>query len=356
MLQRKRYRLWAMKHNNISIFVTHVGCPHMCAFCNQHTITGNSQIPHAQDVRRICSKALDQIKDPENTEIAFFGGSFTAVPRNYMIELLEAANTFLGEGKFKGIRISTRPDYIDDEVLETLKRYGVTSIEIGAQSINDKVLDANERGHSTLDIVNACKLIKEHNFELGLQLMVGLYRSDMDIELENMEKVLEIKPDTVRIYPVVVLKGTKLAQLFKAGKYHLISMDDVIDLCSKMLYEFENAGIKVLKCGLHASEFVERDMVAGYYHPAFRELCESRIIRENMSNAFRKSGIPIAENAQGQRYHVTCAVSPRCISAAIGHKKANSEHFLKNGINIKVVGDEKLFKYEVEVRDVRVCI
>ena len=105
--------------------MTHVGCPHMCAFCNQHTITGNSQIPHAQDVMRICSEALDQIKDPENTEIAFFGGSFTAVPREYMIELLEAANAYLGEGKFSGIRISTRPDYIDDEVLDILKRYGV---------------------------------------------------------------------------------------------------------------------------------------------------------------------------------------------------------------------------------------
>ncbi len=327
----------------------------MCAFCNQHTITGNSQIPHAQDVRRICSKALDQIKDPENTEIAFFGGSFTAVPREYMIELLEAANAYLGEGKFSGIRISTRPDYIDDEVLDILKRYGVTSIEIGAQSLNDKVLDANERGHSSFDIINACRLIKKHGFELGLQLMIGLYRSNMTIELENMRKVLEIMPDTIRIYPVVVLKGTKLAELYKSGEYTLMSMEDVVDLCSKMLYEFENAGIKVLKCGLHASEFVERDMVAGYYHPAFKELCESRMIRKNMNDAFLKAGILVDESAN-RKIDVDCAVCPQCISAAIGHKKANKIFYMDHGINIKVFGDEKLAKYQVEVRDVRVCI
>lgn len=149
-----------MAHSNISIFVPHIGCPHMCAFCNQRTITGTEKIPHADDVRRICSQAMGEVKDPSQTEIAFFGGSFTAVPRDYMLELLEAADEFVGEGKFSGIRISTRPDYIDSEILDILKTHGVTAIELGAQSMVDRVLEANERGHSAADIENASKLIK----------------------------------------------------------------------------------------------------------------------------------------------------------------------------------------------------
>ena len=166
-LLKKRLHLWAtMKHNNISIFVPHVGCPHLCAFCDQRTISGENKAPKPEDVRRICLQALEEVSDPENTEIAFFGGSFTAIDRKYMISLLEAANEFVGQGRFCGIRLSTRPDYIDDDILALLKEYNVTSIELGAQSLDDTVLFANERGHTADDIISSSKLIRQYGFEL----------------------------------------------------------------------------------------------------------------------------------------------------------------------------------------------
>ncbi len=323
-----------MAHSNISIFVTHVGCPHLCAFCNQRTITGTADLPGGEDVRRICAEQLGRIKDPGDTEIAFFGGSFTAVERSYMTELLEAAAEFVGEGMFRGIRLSTRPDYIDREVLTLLKSYGVTAIELGAQSLDDAVLEANERGHSAQEILDAAELIKEYGFELGLQLMVGLYKSSRETELANLEKVLAVRPDTVRIYPVVVLGGTKLAKLYESGEYKLMPMDEVTDICAVMLERFEEAGIKVLKCGLHASEFVERDMVAGYYHPAFREICEGLIYRRAFEREIEKAGI--------EKGIAGFLVPSRQLSKALGQKKSNVRFFSEKGITLKITPSDEL--------------
>ena len=335
-----------MAHSNISIFVTHVGCPHLCAFCDQRTITGSADLPTGGDVRRICEKALYEVSDPGDTEIAFFGGSFTAIERSYMTELLSAAHGFVGDGKFKGIRLSTRPDYIDPEVLDILKGYGVTAIELGAQSLDDTVLEANERGHSAKDIIDASSLIKEYGFELGLQLMVGLYKSGESIERENLRKALEIAPSAVRIYPVVILRGTKLAELYLSGEYVTMDFDTVVSVCADMLCEFERAGIKVLKCGLHASEFVERDMVGGFYHPAFKELCEAEIYRRKIESTIFCTDKPKSKS-------VTIAVNPSCISKALGQKRANHEYFKKLGTERKITGNKDIPKYEI--KEVRAC-
>ena len=358
-----------MKHSNISIFIPHIGCPHKCSFCDQNTISGAQHLPDGNEVREICSKALTEVKSAENTEIAFFGGSFTAIPRDYMLELLEAAHEFVGEGKFRGIRCSTRPDCIDDEVLGLLKKYGVTAIELGAQSMSDKVLEANERGHTAEDVFKASRLIREYGFELGLQMMIGLYKSTGDDECMTMEKILEIHPDTVRIYPVVILKGTKLAELLESGEYQLFGgatedgyvsdFDDVVGTAAYFLEEFEKNGIRVIKCGLHASEFVEKDMVGGYYHPAFRELCESMIYQLAISNELdRYAGIVAGKGYSPEEWKeyrnkiqgvFTVAVHPSCISKAMGHKKSNYLYFRKMGTEIKVIGDESVPKYKCRI-------
>lgn len=331
-----------MKHSNISIFIPHIGCPHQCSFCDQRMISGAQHAPSGDEVREICSKALGEVRSPENSEIAFFGGSFTAIPRDYMIGLLEAAQLFIGEGKFRGIRISTRPDCIDREILELLKAYGVTSIELGAQSMADHVLEANERGHSAEDVEKACGLIREYNFELGLQMMTGLYKSAPDDEFTTIKRIKEIHPDTVRIYPVVILKGTKLAELYKAGIYKPCKFEEIVELSAAALMIFENEGIRVIKCGLHASEFVEKDMLGGFYHPAFKELCESHIYREKMSE--------ITAYEQSNLKKLVFAVAPSCISKAAGHKKSNVEYFRQYGIEIEIVGDKNIPKYEVQLR------
>lgn len=320
-----------MSHSNIAIFVPHAGCPHCCSFCDQRTITGKTQAPHAADVKAACEQAWDEVSDRTDTEIAFFGGSFTAIPRDYMTELLEAAKPFVSGSGFRGIRISTRPDCIDREVLEILRSYGVTAIELGAQSMSDKVLKANERGHSAAAVYEASQLIREYGFELGLQIMTGLYASEIGDERLTCQAVLDIKPDTVRIYPVSVLDGTKLAELYRSGEYKLMDFDTVISICAKAAAEFHKAGIRILRIGLHASEEVGSKLVAGFYHPALGELVRSRAVRDL-----------IVQNMPDGCETLEVHVGKSMVSAALGHKKCNKEYFGKRGVTLDIVQDSTL--------------
>ncbi|MBO5575139.1 MAG: radical SAM protein [Ruminococcus sp.] len=328
-----------MKHSNVAIFVPHVGCPHKCAFCDQHKITGSSLLPHKKEVDNACDTAIRYGTDPNHSEIAFFGGSFTAIPHDYMLELLDAAYEYVNNGLFKGIRISTRPDYIDDQTLELLKSRGVTSIELGAQSLCDDVLEANERGHTKDDVVNASELIKKYGFELGLQMMVGLYKSTKKSELYTMEQIIVLSPKTVRIYPVVVLEDTKLAQLYKQGKYEMIPFDEVVTLCGKMMCSFISNGIKVIKLGLHASELVEKCIVAGYYHPAFSELVQSRIVLEKLES--------YCDNNNCKTLDVT--INPKAYSITAGHKKSNAISLAEKGVKLSIKSDNELEKYQIRI-------
>lgn len=298
-------------------------------------------MPAPEDVQRICTQGMQEVRDRQNTEIAFFGGSFTAIDRRYMISLLDAVQPFLGTQGFSGIRISTRPDAVDEETLELLKHYGVTAIELGAQSMSDEVLSANGRGHTAQDVENASRLIQKYGFSLGLQMMVGLYRSTPEDECRTVQKIVEIHPDTVRIYPVVVLRGTELAERYHRGEYVLFPFELAVSLCAQFLEVFSEQKIAVIKCGLHASEFVEQDAVAGFYHPAFRELCESRIYRKNI-------GSVLVGTLPGRH---TIWVHPSCISKAVGHRQENLAFFASKGFSLKIAGNEKIMKYQCELKE-----
>lgn len=318
---------------NISFFIPHVGCPHKCSFCNQNSITGQSDIPHEDDIENTLSKAMQEIdtEDREDTEIAFFGGSFTAINREYMLGLLSSAQPFIGKGKFGGIRISTRPDYIDKEILSLLKEYNVTTIELGCQSMNDEVLDHNERGHTRQDVINASKLIKEFGIRLSLQMMVGLYKSTPEIDMYTANEIVRLSPDEARIYPVVIMENTKLGRLFKSGEYVPYSFDCAVKLSAQILSLFEENGISVIKLGLHASEVVEKDCIGGFYHPAFRELCESEI--------YKKEILQKLESFNNISKAVI-SVNPKSVSKVIGQKRSNIEYFKSVGIDIKVIQDK----------------
>ena len=243
------------RHSNIAIFVPHIGCPNMCSFCNQRHITGIHRAPRPQDVINAVNTAVSSCGyNSSSTEIAFFGGSFTAINRNYMIDLLQAAYQFVKDGTVSGIRISTRPDAIDDEILLLLKRYGITSIELGAQSLNDNVLKLNNRGHSSQDVINASNLIKKHGFSLGLQMMTGLYGDCDDFAIKTAEEIIKLKPDTVRIYPTIVLKNTDLAALYIDNKYKPQTLENADELCARLLKMFEGENITVIRLGLHSIE------------------------------------------------------------------------------------------------------
>ncbi len=308
-----------------------MGCPHQCSFCNQRTISSTEKPPTVKDVDNILKSACSHLKSPSTTEIAFFGGSFTAIDRSFMISLLECAKSYLDIYQLAGIRISTRPDCIDEDILRILGTYGVTSIELGAQSMSDKVLEMNKRGHSADNVRHASKLIKAYGFELGLQMMVGLYGSTEQDELFTCSEIIKIHPATVRIYPIAILESTTLAEYWKRGIYKLYPFQKVVELCAEMLTKFENANIKVIKLGLHASESVEQNMLAGFYHPAFRELCESEIYKHIIETAI---------NGTPGEYYVY--VDPSCISKALGQKKANTAYFLEKGIKINILGDKNI--------------
>lgn len=327
-----------MKHSNIAIFVPHAGCPYRCSFCDQRTITAQQTLPRATDVERICAQAFREIGNLSQTEIAFFGGSFTAIPRAYRTELLGAAQPFAQQ--CKGIRISTRPDCIDSEILAELRGMHVTAIELGAQSLDDAVLMQNDRGHTAEDVRRASVLIREQGFELGLQIMPGLYGADAASDRKTAEAVCAIHPDTVRIYPVVILSGTRLGALYTAGDYRPMPFDEMVEEVAAMMERFTQAGIRIIKVGLHASEFVQEKAIGGYYHPAFRELCESRSFRHRLEELLPK-----------QAGDCTVAVHPSCISKAIAQKRANIRYFYDTyGIRLHIVSDEQAAPFSCEIR------
>lgn len=322
------------KKGNISIFVSHLGCPCQCSFCNQKTITGKVKPPDADDVKQVVETALKR-KNFEY-EIAFFGGSFTAVDRDYMIMLLSTAYDYVKTGQVKGIRISTRPDFIDDEVLTILKKYGVTSIELGAQSMDDEVLAANRRGHTSEDVVNASLLIKSYGFELGLQMMTGLYTDTNEKAIETAKKIIDLSPDTIRIYPTVVLKDTYLAELYKKELYKPLNAYDSAELCAQLVPMFENAGIKIIRLGLHSSEDVKKNMLAGGFHDSFGELVKSRIMLEKIL------AYPAGD------YQVF--VNPKSLSKLKGNNKSNIYSLMERGYNIKIITDNGVAIDELRIK------
>lgn len=319
-----------MSHANISVFIPHMGCPNACSFCNQRTISSTAHAPSPDEAEDIIRGAYEYMSPEKrrNTEIAFFGGSFTAIDREYMISLLEVADRYITcENGFCGIRISTRPDCIDEEILMLLKKYHVTAIELGAQSMNDRVLEMNMRGHTSEDVRRSAAMIKSYGFELGLQMMVGLYGSSPADELYTMNEIVRCAPATARIYPVAVLEGTKLAELYKEGKYVLYPFDECVKLCAEIYSTFVKNNIRVIRMGLHAEDGVEQNAVAGFYHPAFGEIVRTEIIRKI-----------IEENlTEGENL---CEAPPRLTSSLSGYKRSNRIYFADR--NVKFLTNKEL--------------
>lgn len=322
-----------MKKGNISLFIPHLGCPHKCSFCNQNTITGKQSQPSADDVRAAVETALK--KKNYDYEIAFFGGSFTAIDREYMLSLLKAAYDYVKDGRVNGIRISTRPDCIDEEVLDILKKYGVTSIELGAQSMDDEVLRANFRGHTAENVENASRFIKSFGFELGLQMMTGLYLDTDEKAVETAKKLIVLSPDTVRIYPTVVLKNTYLAKLYEDELYKPQTVDDAANLCTKIVPMFEKAGIRVIRLGLHSSPELKKNMIAGAFHDSFGEIVKSRY----MLNKILK--YPPAD------YEIM--VNSKSVSQLKGQQKRNIYFLMEEGYNIKVTVNDKVAAGDIKI-------
>lgn len=332
-----------MKHHaNAAIFVPHAGCPHQCSFCDQKAISGTAELPTPGSVTQLLQKASKSLGERiRSAQIAFFGGSFTAIPREYRISLLRAAQPFCGKGGFSGIRISTRPDCITPAILKELVAFNVTAIELGAQSMDCAVLTANKRGHTPEQVEHASRLIKQAGISLGLQMMVGLYGEDAQSSHCTAERLAQLKPDTMRIYPTLVMMGTYLEALYHSGEYTPLALEAAVDICARLLELFQQRNIPVIRMGLHDTPDLQRGFVAGPYHPAFRELCESKLMLGRAINALKSAEISSGE--------VHLHVDPRDISRMIGQNRRNHTALEQLGYKVRVVGDAVVEPFTVKV-------
>ena len=265
----------------LPVFVPHWGCPHACVFCNQRRISGAAMPARAEDVKKAIQEAAAFLPKGGKRQLAFYGGSFTAIPVPDQEALLSAAKEALDRGEIDAVRLSTRPDAIDDTVLERLKAYGVETVELGAQSMDDEVLRRAERGHTAQDVERASKLIKAAGFRLILQMMTGLPGATDESDIETARRLIALGPDGVRVYPTVIVRDTALFDLWQAGEYREHTVEDAVRVCAKIVPLYEAAGIPIIRLGLNPTEELSGGAaVGGAYHPALGELVKSRILLE----------------------------------------------------------------------------
>lgn len=311
------------RHANLAVFIPHLGCPNDCLFCDQHLISGAAAAPEPGEVYQQIAAALAKLRLPEEkVQIAFFGGSFTCIGKEEMRAYLSCVAPFVQSGQVSGIRVSTRPDGINPEILDLLCAYSVTAVELGAQSMHDTTLSRIKRGHTAADVVKAAQLIRAYGLELGLQMMIGLPgETKPELLLESARAMAALRPHTIRLYPTLVLAGTGLYQLYSHGEYEPLTLEQGVDICYTLYRYFQDREVTVLRIGLHADESLRQSgIVAGPFHPAFGEMVYSRAYLARMSALLDdavKRGVPLS----GLDAHF--AVARGCRSQAVGVRKEN---------------------------------
>lgn len=315
-----------MKKRIIPIFVPHKGCPHDCIFCNQKKITGVSTDVTSEDARRIIEEYLPTIDKDASVEIAFFGGSFTAIDIDIQKSLLSVAKEYVDKGLVQDIRMSTRPDCINEEILKMLKEYSTSIIELGVQSLDPNVLIDSIRGHQADVVYRSAKLIKEFGIKLGLQMMVGLPSDSEEKCIYTAKEFIKLNPDCVRIYPTLVVKETGLEKLLKNGEYKPFTLEESIKIVKKLLVLYYINDINVIRVGLQATDDIQlgKAVVDGPYHPAFRELVESEMIKDFLESIVKENKV---------KKEIVVRVNKKNISKIIGNKKSNTI-YMKNKFNL----------------------
>ena len=338
----------------IPVFVPHLGCPNDCVFCNQKSISGQMKMITKEDVKNTIEFYLNNFKEKQAyIEVAFFGGSFTGIDEKLQDEFLSVAYEYVKEGKVNGIRISTRPDYINKNILKRLKKYKVQTIELGVQSANDYILKRSGRGHTFEDVKKASKLIRWYGFNLGHQMMVGLPESTRIDEINTAKQLIKLKPKMVRIYPVLLIKNTKLEKDYIKEKYEPIPLVQAVETCKEIYKMFVKKNIEVIRIGLQNTDEISSpdnessQVVAGPYHPAFRQLVESSVWYDIILEKIKKLNVKVKQ--------VEVIVHPSEVNNVVGHKRENVLK-LKDTYDVilKVKQNEnmKKGKYEIKVTEV----
>lgn len=319
-----------MKHYNIPIFIPELACPNRCIYCNQRHISGQLQAVKPEEIKQIIEQHLATFIRPSEVELAFFGGSFTGIDEKDMLTYLQIVQPYIEQGEIKSIRISTRPDYINEKILDILQQYNVKDIELGAQSLNEEVLAFAKRGHTVRDVENASQLIKSYGFSLGLQMMIGLPLDTVEKSKETAKKILKLGAESTRIYPTLVINNTDLADLYRQNKYKALSLDEAVDWTTEVYKIFSQSSIKILRIGLHPSEALINgtELLAGPFHVSFKELVLTKIWQEK----FEK--LPINTK--------TILVNPREINYAIGYNSKNKQLLQKKFPYLKFISDSNV--------------
>ncbi len=333
-----------MRHVNIPVFIPHLGCPHKCVFCDQHTISGAGAF-RLDEAGSIIKTALSTTGPDDDVEIAFFGGSFTGIDRELMISLLELAEDYVKKGCVSRIRCSTRPDYIDDEIADILSRYTIGTVELGIQSMSPLVLSLSERGHDPEDSARACRILGEHGIAVGGQMMIGLPGATAEDEVECARFIARAGCREARVYPTIVFRGTELSAMMRRGKYAPLSVEDAVERTARALEIFDDAGVRVLRVGLCDSENLHNgEYEAGPNHPAIGELSASRVFYKRIMTAL--SGMDV----KGRR--VTVYVPRGAVSKATGQHGSNrarlSEALLPGRLVFREDGELSGYSVRVE--------
>ena len=336
----------------IPIFVPHLGCPNDCIFCNQKSISGQTKMLTEESMREQIEYYLESFKDKTaNVEIAFYGGSFTGIDIDTQVKFLEVAKEYIDNGKVDSIRISTRPDYINKKILKMLKKYKVKTIELGVQSAVDYILQRSNRGNTFKDVVKASKLIRRYRFVLGHQMMVGLPESTELDEINTAKKLIKLKPKIVRIYPVLVIKNTKLEKELEEGTYKPLTIVQAVERCKNIVHLFNKKNIQIIRIGLQTTDEIcspeaeSSEVVAGPYHPAFRQLVESALWYDSILEKIKKLNEKV-KTAQ-------IIANPLDVNNIIGHKKENIEKLKEvYNLDVQIVQDEKIKKGTIKIVEV----
>ncbi|MCF0149361.1 MAG: radical SAM protein [Clostridium sp.] len=320
------------RHYIIPIFISHIGCPHQCVFCNQDKIAKEVENEvTGQDVKNTIEDYLKTIDHNNSTvEVSFFGGTFTAINVNKQKELLKVAKAYKDKGLIDKIRMSTRPDAINGYILSYLKEYNVDIIELGVQSLDDEILKLSGRGHTAKDVEKASKLIKEYKFTLGHQIMPGLPGDTFEKDIETAIKSIAMEPDICRIYPALVIKDTPMELMYKRGEYTPYSLEEAVDISKELYKLYTQAKINIIRIGLQPTENITwgGDLVDGPFHPAFRELVEGSLICDKIKEEINEDEDIIIE------------INSKDLSKLYANKKVYFNN-LKNNHNGKILVNTK---------------
>ncbi len=334
------------RHVNIPVFVPELSCPHQCVFCNQNKITGKSFVPDPTDINQTIEQHLSTIdKDNTTVEVAFFGGNFTGIPVDLQLSYLREANKYISAGSVNEIRISTRPDFIDHKSLLRLKEYNVKTIELGAQSFDNGVLNKSGRGHTAEQTREAAKLVKEYGFNLGLQMMVGLPGDTPQKAFETAKEIIALGANNTRIYPVIVIKDTYLEKIYLDGTYKALTIDEAVNTVKPIYKLFTAAGITILRVGLHPSEGIlfGNEFIAGPYHVSFREM----VITEIWYDKFMAE----IDFTFGGRLEIYTRENSK--NSAAGFKAVNKKRLLEKFDTVKFCTDNTLAQNDCYYRYIR---